>query len=72
MQNVTDIGNTKYYIPPEDRIAVFDNDGTLWLEKIIPSQAFFILDRLEELSKTNPQIEDNPQPMIIRSQTLVK
>lgn len=71
MQNVTDIGNTKYYIPPEDRIAVFDNDGTLWLEKIF-LLAFFILDRLEELSKTNPQIEDNPQPMIIRSQTLVK
>jgi len=30
VQNVTDSEKTNYYIPPEDRIAVFDNDGTLW------------------------------------------
>jgi hypothetical protein len=31
--NVTDTNNSKYYINPETRIAVFDNDGTLWSEK---------------------------------------
>jgi hypothetical protein len=43
------------------RIAVFDNDGTMWSEKPIYFQGFFILDRLEELSKSNPEIKQNPQ-----------
>ena len=30
-------------VPPEERIAVFDNDGTLWCEKPMPIQADFIL-----------------------------
>ncbi|MGW0637222.1 HAD family hydrolase [Nocardia salmonicida] len=33
-------------VPPEDRIAVFDNDGTLWCEKPMPIQLDFILRRL--------------------------
>lgn len=61
VNNVTNPRNTNYYIPPEDRIAVFDNDGTMWSEKPIPFQGFFILDRLEELSKSNPEIKQNPQ-----------
>jgi hypothetical protein len=39
------------YIPPEDRIAVMDNDGTLWAEKPTYFQGFFLLDRLKQLSK---------------------
>ena len=62
VNNVTNPENTNYYIFPEDRVAVFDNDGTMWSEKPIPFQAFFILDRLEELSKSNPaEIKQNPQ-----------
>lgn len=61
VNNVTNPENTNYYIAPEDRIAVFDNDGTMWSEKPVPFQAFFILDRLEELSKSNPEIKQNPQ-----------
>jgi hypothetical protein len=49
------------YVPPEDRIAVFDNDGTMWSEKPIPFQGFFITDRLDELSVSNPRIAQNPQ-----------
>ena len=33
------------YIPPEERIAVFDNDGTLWCEKPMPIELGFILQR---------------------------
>ena len=33
-------------VPPEERIAVFDNDGTLWPEEPMPFQAAFIVDRL--------------------------
>jgi hypothetical protein len=33
-------------VPPEERVAVFDNDGTLWCEKPMPIQLDFILRRL--------------------------
>src|SRR5262245_53607504 len=61
VKNVTNLESTNYIIP-EDRIAVFDNDGTLWAEKPTYFQGFFVLDRLEELSKSNPEIlSRNPQ-----------
>ena len=60
VKNVTNSENANY-ITPEDRIAVFDNDGTLWAEKPTYFQGFFVLDRLEELSKSNPEISRNPQ-----------
>jgi phosphoserine phosphatase len=37
-------------VPPEERIAVFDNDGTLWCEKPIPVQLDFILRRLAQMA----------------------
>ena len=60
---VNDVTNheSQNYVRPEDRIAVFDNDGTLWAEKPIPFQGFFITDRLDEMSASNPQIAQNPQ-----------
>ena len=57
VQNVTNPENTEYYISPEDRIAVFDNDGTLWSEKPIPFEGYFALDRLENLSIANPNLK---------------
>jgi len=36
------------YVSPADRVAVFDNDGTLWSEKPIPIQLDFTLYRLAE------------------------
>ena len=59
VKEVTNLENPNY-IPPEDRIAVFDNDGTLWAEKPTYFQGFFVLDRLEELSKSNAEINRNP------------
>ena len=37
-------------MPPEERIAVFDNDGTLWCEKPMPIELGFILQRLAEMA----------------------
>ena len=37
------------FIPERDRIAVFDNDGTLWTEQPIYAQLVFALDRAAEL-----------------------
>lgn len=44
------------YVPPADRIAVFDNDGTLWAEKPIYFQFLFALDRLREMAAADPSI----------------
>ncbi|TAK76511.1 MAG: haloacid dehalogenase-like hydrolase [Gammaproteobacteria bacterium] len=40
--------NSSYYVPPEDRIATFDNDGTMWLEQPMYTEVIFALDRLPE------------------------
>jgi phosphoglycolate phosphatase-like HAD superfamily hydrolase len=58
VQNVTDIDNIKYYIPPEDRIAVFDNDGTLWSEKPLYFQLYFAIDRVDDLVANKPELKD--------------
>ena len=39
------------YVPPSERIAVFDNDGTLWCEKPMPIELGFILRRLAEMAE---------------------
>ena len=41
-------------VPAEERIAVFDNDGTLWCEKPMPIQADFIFRRLSEMAQADP------------------
>jgi len=42
------------YVAPAERIAVFDNDGTLWCEKPLPIQADFLLRRLAEMARADP------------------
>jgi phosphoserine phosphatase len=43
-------------VPVEERLAVFDNDGTLWCEKPIPIQLDFILRRLVEMAEADPAL----------------
>ncbi len=43
------------YVPPRERVAVFDNDGTLWVERPVPTQFFFALDRVRELAPAHPE-----------------
>lgn len=43
-------------VPVEERVAVFDNDGTLWCEKPMPIQADFILRRLFEMAQADPEL----------------
>jgi FMN phosphatase YigB (HAD superfamily) len=45
-------------VPPEERVAVFDNDGTLWCEKPLPIQADFILRRLYEMAEADPALRE--------------
>jgi hypothetical protein len=48
-----------YFIPVEERIAVFDNDGTLWSEKPLYFQLYFIFDRIRQLAPQHPEWMDN-------------
>lgn len=43
------------FVPPAERIAVFDNDGTLWAEQPLYFQAFYIFDRVKALAPQHPE-----------------
>ena len=45
-------------MPIEERVAVFDNDGTLWCEKPMPIQLDFILRRFAEMAAAQPDLRD--------------
>jgi hypothetical protein len=42
------------FVPVADRIACFDNDGTLWTEKPLPFQLYFIIDRIKAVAPHHP------------------
>jgi phosphoglycolate phosphatase-like HAD superfamily hydrolase len=43
------------YVPPSERIAVFDNDGTLWAEQPVYFQLQFAIDRVKALAPQHPE-----------------
>jgi hypothetical protein len=45
-------------VPVEERIAVFDADGTLWCEQPVPVQVDFILRRLAQMAKADAKLRD--------------
>ena len=45
-------------VPVEERLAVFDNDGTLWCEKPMPIQLDFILRRLVEMAEADSALRE--------------
>jgi phosphoglycolate phosphatase-like HAD superfamily hydrolase len=47
--------SSKNFVAPEDRIATFDQDGTLWVEHPLYTQAIFALDRMRELAPQHPE-----------------
>jgi len=54
VQTVTD-PTSRSFVPPAERIAVFDNDGTLWTEQPVYFQLAFILDRVKALAPQHPE-----------------
>jgi phosphoserine phosphatase len=44
------------FVPPAARIAVFDNDGTLWCEKPMPIQFGFLMGKIAEQAKADPTL----------------
>jgi phosphoserine phosphatase len=57
VEAVTSEGGSEF-VPPLDRIAVFDNDGTLWSEKPLYFQLIFALDRVKELAAQHPEWQE--------------
>lgn len=48
------------FVPPAERIAVFDNDGTLWSEQPLYFQFFFLLDQVRAAAPQHPEWKTNP------------
>jgi len=54
VEKVTKAGSPEF-VPAPERIATFDNDGTLWCEQPMYVQMFFILDRIRQLAPQHPE-----------------
>jgi phosphoserine phosphatase len=52
------VESTARDLAPEDRLAVFDNDGTLWCEKPMPIQADFLFRRMAAMAEENQSLRD--------------
>jgi len=48
------------FVPEVERIAILDNDGTMWVEKPVYVQVFFIIDRLKRMAEVDPALLDKP------------
>ena len=48
------------FVPPAERIATFDNDGTLWCEQPLYVQIVFAVDRVRAFAATHPEVKDQP------------
>lgn len=59
VEKVTEEGSPNF-VPPAERIAVFDNDGTLWPENPIPFQVAYALDTLKQDVAEKPQLKQDP------------
>ena len=57
VEKVTKEGSSDF-VPISERIAVFDNDGTLWAEQPMYFQAFFVFDRIKALAPQHPEWKD--------------
>ena len=57
VRSVTEQGGPHFVSPP-DRVATFDNDGTLWCEKPMPIQLDFILRRLYAMAEAQPELRE--------------
>src|SRR4051794_20047826 len=52
---VTHVGGADY-VTPDERIAVFDNDGTLWCEKPMPIELGFVLEQLGAMAASDESL----------------
>ncbi|MFZ0708842.1 MAG: HAD family hydrolase, partial [Terrimicrobiaceae bacterium] len=56
VRETTETGGAKF-VPAEERIATFDQDGTLWVEHPMYTQVLYCLERVPELAKKKPYLK---------------
>jgi phosphoglycolate phosphatase-like HAD superfamily hydrolase len=52
----TTTAGTPTFVPPEERVATFDQDGTLWVEHPMYTQVMYCLERVPALAKAKPEL----------------
>jgi len=57
VRSATDKGSPQY-VPPERRVATFDQDGTLWVEQPMYTQVMFAFDRVKAIAPKHPEWAD--------------
>lgn len=57
IRRVTTVGGPDF-VPVDERIAVFDNDGTLWAEKPVPNEVHFVLSRVKRMAARDPSLRE--------------
>jgi phosphoserine phosphatase len=68
VRSVTASGDS--FVPPNERIAAFDNDGTLWCEKPLYVQADFIFRRFKEMVQEDPgRAKEQPYKAVVEGDT---
>lgn len=55
MKKTTDAGSAQF-VPPAERLATFDQDGTLWVEQPMYAQVMFAFDRVKDIVKVRPAL----------------
>jgi len=60
VQTTTTQGSPEF-VPPAERVATFDEDGTMWVEHPMYTEIMFTLERVVELSRTHPELKDQPR-----------
>jgi hypothetical protein len=59
---------TADFVPEEDRIAVFDNDGTLWVEEPLPTEVMCMLDEVKRMAPQHPDWKKkHPYPAVLNN-----
>ena len=54
--NATTTQGSPQFVPPEERVATFDQDGTLWVEHPMYTQVMYCLERVPALVKAKPEL----------------
>ena len=57
VKTTTDKANPNF-VPPEERIATFDQDGTTWVEQPMYTQVVYCLDRVPAVVRAKPELRD--------------
>lgn len=71
VEKVTTQGSPDF-VPEQDRIAVFDNDGTLWPENPMPFQMAFVVDEIKRRAPNEPALQADPMVQALLAGDIAK